>query len=108
MQIRSEAPAEIIGQGIQKEPSAIVEAGLKLKAKYASLALIAENSKGNRLRAFIAAAMLVAFPVFIQAPLVRIAPVLSFAITGLWLTLGYRWMKEPSSNLWGDLIVGFS
>lgn len=33
---------------------------------------------------------------------------LSFAITGLWLWLGYRWMKQPALNLWGDLIVGFS
>ena len=52
--------------------------------------------------------MLVAFPVFIQAPLVRIAPTLSFVITGLWLWLGYRWMKQPALSLWGDLIVGFS
>lgn len=114
MQIRSEAPTESISQSLkgfeslQAEPSAIVDASLKLKAKYTTLALIAENSKGNRLKAFMAAAALVAFPVFIQAPLVRIAPVLSFAITGLWLWLGYRWMKEPSTNLWGDLIVGFS
>ncbi len=90
------------------EPSAIAAVGLHLRKKYSAIAQIAENSKGNRLRAFVASAMLVAFPVFIQAPLVRIAPALSFAITGLWLWLGYRWMKAPSLNLWGDLIVGFS
>jgi hypothetical protein len=94
--------------GITQEPSAIVSAGLQLKARYQKLAKVAENSPSNRLKAFLAAAFLVAFPVFLQAPLVRIAPFLSLAITGLWLWLGYTWMKTPNRYLWGDLIVGFS
>lgn len=90
------------------EPSAIVNAGLYLRQRYRTLSQQAENSKINRTRALVAAALLVAFPVFIQAPLVRIAPTLSLSLTALWLWIGYRWMKEPNLNLWGDLIVGFS
>ncbi len=89
-------------------PSAIMNASLQIRARYQSLSAIVENSPPNRVRGFFAAAALVAFPVFIQAPLVRLAPTLSLAFTGIWLWLGYRWMAEPKLNLWGDLIVGFS
>ncbi|MGB3299681.1 MAG: DUF3120 domain-containing protein [Phormidesmis sp.] len=91
-----------------REPSAIETASLQLKKQYRALSQRAEDSQRNRLRAFMAAAFLVAVPVFIQAPLVRVAPALSFAFTALWLWLGYSWMKKPALNLWGDLIVGFS
>ena len=92
-----------------QEPSAIISVGLHLRQNYHFVSQIVENSRANRLRAFIAAACLVAFPVFIQAPLVRAAPALSLAITVLWLSLGYSWMKKPALNLfWGDLMVGFS
>ncbi len=104
MQISSQAPSK----DSFAEPSAILNASLQLKERYQVLGQIAENSKRNRTRAFITAALLVAFPVFIQAPLVRVAPTLSFAVTALWLWLGYRWMKEPELTLWGDLMVGFS
>lgn len=91
------------------EPSAIVSAGLYLRQNYHFVSQIAEDSQVNRLRAFAAAAFLVAFPVFLQAPLVRVAPALSLAITALWLSLGYSWMRKPALNLfWGDLMVGFS
>ncbi len=93
---------------LSSEPSAIAIASLQLKKRYQALSQRAEDSKSNRSRAFIAAALLVAVPVFIQAPLVRVAPASSFLFTALWLWLGYRWMKEPALNLWGDLIVGFS
>ena len=108
MQIPAKPPAQRLLEDALAESSAIASVGMQLRKKYEAIAQIAENSKGNRLRAFLASAMLVAFPVFIQAPLVRIAPTLSFAITGLWLWLGYQWMKQPALNLWGDLIVGFS
>ena len=62
----------------------------------------------DRLKAFFASAFLVAFPVFIQAPLVRVFPWLSLAITGLWLCLGWAMLKRPSQQIWGDLIIGFS
>ena len=113
MQLSSNGPlSELVINGSRpgtlQEPSAIVNVGLELRKKYAIINQIAENSKGNRFRAFVAAALLIAVPVFIQAPLVRVAPTLSFFITGLWLWLGYRWLKKPHLSLWGDLIVGFS
>ncbi|MEM6451841.1 MAG: DUF3120 domain-containing protein [Cyanobacteria bacterium P01_D01_bin.105] len=96
-----------------RDISAITTASLRLKRQYAALTQLAENSQGNRLRAFGFAAFLVAVPVFIQAPLVRVAPTLSLMMTGIWLGLGYRWMNDtdahhPNRALWGDLIVGFS
>lgn len=96
-----------------EETSAIAAASLQLKKRYTALSRLAEDSQRNRLRAFLLAAFLVAVPVFIQAPLVRIAPMLSFLMTGAWLALGYRWINDtdahhPNRKLWGDLIVGFS
>lgn len=49
-----------------------------------------------------------AVPVFVQAPLVRVFPAISLALTLVWLWLGSRWLKNPQLNLWGDLIIGFS
>lgn len=96
-----------------REPSAIATASLQLKQRYATFAQLAQDSKRNRIGAFVLAAFLVAVPVFIQAPLVRIAPWFSLLCTAGWLSLGYRWMNDtdphrPNRALWGDLIVGFS
>lgn len=70
--------------------------------------LLAQKFQTQRIKAFAASAFLVAVPVFIQAPLVRILPELSLAITALWLLLGWNWLRKPHLHLWGDLIVGFS
>ncbi|MEL6159406.1 MAG: DUF3120 domain-containing protein [Cyanobacteria bacterium J06554_11] len=79
--------------------------------------------KTRRVKAFLASGFLVAVPVFIQAPLVRIVPTVSLAMTALWLLLGWRLLKASTpeselhngtpettafSDLWGDLIIGFS
>jgi len=90
------------------EPSSIAKASFELRKQYSRLYRITENSASNRLKAFAASAFLVAVPVFIQAPLVRIAPELSLALTAVWLWLGHRWINKPHLSLWGDLIVGFS
>lgn len=97
----------------EQNASAIASASRQLKQQYAVLTQLAENSRSNRIRAFLFAAFLVAVPVFIQAPLVRIAPEFSLVTTGLWLWLGYYWINNasvhhPNRALWGDLIVGFS
>lgn len=55
-----------------------------------------------------AAVFLVAVPVFIEAPLVRSLPLLSLAMTGLWVGLSFALMSRTSSHLWGDLLLGFS
>ncbi len=62
----------------------------------------------DRVKAIAAAAFLVAVPVFVQAPLVRLLPEFSLGLTALWLLLGWKLLKKPSSELWGDLVVGFS
>jgi hypothetical protein len=57
---------------------------------------------------FATAALLVSVPVFIEAPLVRHYPVLSVVMTLLWVSLGWILMQRHHSQIWGDLILGFS
>jgi Protein of unknown function (DUF3120) len=57
---------------------------------------------------FAAAVFLVSVPVFIEAPLVRHYPVLSVAIAILWVCLGGILWQRRQSQIWGDLILGFS
>jgi hypothetical protein len=57
---------------------------------------------------FAGSAFLVSVPVFIEAPLVRHYPVLSVVLTILWASLGWILIQRPQSQIWGDLIVGFS
>ncbi|WP_199313453.1 MULTISPECIES: DUF3120 domain-containing protein [Cyanophyceae] len=63
-------------------------------------------------RFFAASVFLVSVPVFFQAPLVRWSPWLSLTLTLAWLGLG-QWLQSrpssnPSSKLWGDLLLGFA
>ncbi|WP_246559802.1 DUF3120 domain-containing protein [Leptothoe kymatousa] len=55
-----------------------------------------------------AAAFLVSVPVFIQAPLVRVQPWVSLAMTLLWIVSGFQLLRYRSLELWGDLAIGFS
>lgn len=55
-----------------------------------------------------AASFLVSVPVFVQAPLVRQLPLLSLVMTPLWVWLGLILLKRESTQVWGDLILGFS
>ncbi|GAC1466899.1 MAG: DUF3120 domain-containing protein [Chamaesiphon sp.] len=57
---------------------------------------------------FAAASFLVSVPVFFQAPLVRHLPLLSLAMTAGWLWLGLALLRRPSTQIWGDLLLGFS
>lgn len=59
-------------------------------------------------KAIAASAFLVAVPVFVQAPLVRVLPEFSLALTVLWLFLGWKLLQKPHTQLWGDLTIGFS
>lgn len=94
-------------QASAQDPSAVVDSP-QTHSSIDFTDLLAQKSRTDRLKAFAASAFLVAVPVFIQAPLVRILPELSLAVTALWLLLGWNWLKKPHLNLWGDLIVGFS
>ncbi|MEL7355707.1 MAG: DUF3120 domain-containing protein [Cyanobacteria bacterium J06560_6] len=66
------------------------------------------QSWSTQMQALGAAAFLVAVPVFIQAPLVRLFPAFSLLLTAAWLFLGWRLLRKPSMQLWGDLLIGFS
>ena len=56
----------------------------------------------------LAAVFLVAVPVFAQAPLVRWFPELSLLMTGGWLGLSLILMARDRTQLWGDLLFGFT
>ncbi|MEL6351935.1 MAG: DUF3120 domain-containing protein [Cyanobacteria bacterium J06627_28] len=49
-----------------------------------------------RFKAFAASAFLVAVPVFIQAPLVRILPEFALLTTAAWLTIGWRLLNKSN------------
>lgn len=55
-----------------------------------------------------AACFLVSVPVFVQAPLVRQLPLLSLVMTLFWVWLGLMLLKKESTQVWGDLLLGFS
>lgn len=55
-----------------------------------------------------AAAFLVSVPVFIQAPLVRLWPEVSLIATLGWLGVSGMLMAHPRTQIWGDLLLGFS
>ncbi|WP_407895993.1 DUF3120 domain-containing protein [Scytonema sp. NUACC26] len=57
---------------------------------------------------FAAAVFLVSVPVFIEAPLVRMLPWLSLALTGGWVWLSLKLMSRSATYVWGDLLLGFS
>lgn len=57
---------------------------------------------------FAAAIFLVSVPVFIQAPLVRLLPLISLVSTlGFWLA-GRSLLKQQQTQVWGDLLLGFT
>jgi hypothetical protein len=55
-----------------------------------------------------ASVILISVPVFVQAPLVRMVPWLSLAMTVGWLGLSWLLWNRPRTQLWGDLLFGFS
>ncbi|MGF1461405.1 MAG: DUF3120 domain-containing protein [Leptolyngbyaceae cyanobacterium] len=51
---------------------------------------------------------LVSLPVFLEAPIVRVAPWLGVAMTGLWIWLGNRLSRHLPTAFAGDLLIGLS
>ena len=83
--------------------------------KYSSLAQnpllsipLSETQGRKSWQIFGAASFLVSVPVFFQAPLVRLFPWFSLALTVFWVILGIWLYKRSQTRLWGDLILGFS
>lgn len=54
------------------------------------------------------AGFLVSVPVFLQAPLVRLFPWLSLVLTVGWLGLSLHLKSRPRTQIWGDLLLGFT
>ena len=57
---------------------------------------------------FAAAGLLVTVPVFVQAPLVRMFPEASLLSTLGWLALSFALIYRPKTEVWGDLLLGFT
>lgn len=57
---------------------------------------------------FGAACFLVSVPVFIQAPLVRLNPWLTLILTFFWVAWAWQLCQKPQTQVWGDLLFGFS
>ena len=67
------------------------------------------QSQGRKAwRVFFTASFLVSVPVFFQAPIVRLFPMVSLALTLFWVGLGIYLYQRPRSSWWGDIILGFS
>jgi hypothetical protein len=57
---------------------------------------------------FGAASFLVSVPVFFQAPIVRLFPLVSLLLTIPWVFLGWFLYRRSQTRWWGDIIIGFS
>ncbi|MGL5063628.1 MAG: DUF3120 domain-containing protein [Microcoleus sp.] len=66
-----------------------------------------ENSR-SQWQIFGASAFLVSVPVFVQAPLVRLYPEISLLSTIPWLALSLILIFRPKTQVWGDLLLGFT
>jgi len=67
-----------------------------------------QKQKRQNVLVFFASAFLVSIPVFFQAPLVRLFPLLSLLLTFVWVRLSFVLKRKLESYLWGDMLWGFS
>ncbi|MGI0483223.1 DUF3120 domain-containing protein [Geminocystis sp. CENA526] len=67
-----------------------------------------DKQKRQNVLVFFASAFLVSIPVFFQAPLVRLFPVVSLLLTLLWIQLSFYLKRQPHTYIWGDMLWGFS
>lgn len=67
-----------------------------------------EKQKRQNVFVFFASAFLVSIPVFFQAPLVRLFPLLSLLLTFVWFRLSFILKRKSESYIWGDMLWGFS
>lgn len=101
----SSFPPEILTTELSLSKTNAVQASVHA-AEVSSAELF--NLSERRWSAFSAAAFLVSVPVFFQAPLVRLWPLLSLVLGGLLLLAGCQMMRQSAQRFWGDLAVGFS
>lgn len=62
----------------------------------------------KRLLIFAISIFLVSVPVFFQAPLVRFLPWVSLLATPVLFAISQRLLKRPATQVWGDLLLGFT
>jgi hypothetical protein len=92
---------------LDKTPTSTSEYSVEVEKSWFGFSFFEKQSHQARL-AFFASSFLVSVPVFFQAPLVRFLPWLSLFLTAGWIILGLWLLKREKTNLWGDLILGFS
>jgi Protein of unknown function (DUF3120) len=78
--------------------------GLDLEQSFGAL----EATSRQRWIVFVLSVFLVSVPVFVQAPLVRLFPWYSLALTPALFWLGKQLLDRPQTQLWGDLMIGFT
>jgi hypothetical protein len=79
-------------------------AGLDLEPSFKAL----EATRRQRWVIFVLSIFLVSVPVFVQAPLVRLFPWYSLALTPALFWSGKQLFDRPQTQLWGDLVIGFT
>ena len=67
-----------------------------------------QNQPAQGWRVFLAASFLVSVPVFFEAPIVRLFPLVGVGLTLFWVGLGWLLYRRPQTRWWGDIIIGFS
>ncbi len=67
------------------------------------------NHKSHQARrVFSTSAFLVCVPVFFEAPLVRLMPLVSVLLTIVLVLVSFYLLKRTKTQIWGDLLLGFS
>lgn len=111
MQISNEVPPQQdmpAVAGFELSSGANADMGFAPEANSFIVRLLARRFRTTHSKALAASAFLVAVPVFVQAPLVRVFPTLSLLLTTLWLSIGWKLLQKAQTKLWGDLTIGFS
>ena len=108
MQISNDAPASAGPPTLLNVNTTSLDYKVRASVWQRFIQSFANAFQSTRVQALGAAAFLVAIPVFVQAPLVRLFPAFSLLLTVGWLLLGWRLLQKPQSQLWGDLVIGFS
>jgi hypothetical protein len=96
-------PDELIGTSLTGNPTLTV-----VPAPRRRLAIVPDVARPSLAMVFAAGAFLVAVPVFFEAPLVRYWPWVSLLLSTVWAGLSVALCQRRSTQVWGDLLVGFT
>jgi hypothetical protein len=79
-----------------------------LPARRPQLSIVPDRLSPSLGMVFAAGAFLVAVPVFFEAPLVRYWPAVSLLLSLVWAGLSVLLCRQRPTQVWGDLLVGFT